>query len=604
MRVRLRHRCCCDSIPTGERKGGMVPTMIRRGLVPIAAVILGLVMLPHAPASAAITITPVRQVGSSGHAELYGWGAATFPDGTVAIGDYWNYRVQRYAKDGSPIGTVQARTGGFPHGAPYGLATDPVTGDLYVGNPDNGANVLKYSISGQPILSFGSPGSGANRFRYPRGVAVASDRTVFVADARDDTVSAHNSQGQELYSVSGSQVPNPRGIAVDAQDNVYVGDSQLRRVQVFNKNLQYQRSFGYGQLGGDVRGVAVDKANGWVYVVDAASGKVYKYTTGGTLLLSFGALGSGPGQFNGGGRDVTVDGDGNVWVGDMPNFRVQKFSPSGQFIAEIPDPPDPPPDGGFAEPRDVAVDSDGDVFVADTHNWRMQKFAPAGQFVTKWGNRATFNYQKGTMVDRVSGAVYVCDTDAGRLRKYDSSGTSQLWSRTGFKCFGGAVSNDGTSVYVADTQNARVVQVSAATGSTIRTIASRGSSNGQVQMPRDVAVAGDGTIWVSDSTRNTIQQFGANGGYLGRVGQSGSSTSSFRQAWGVAVAGSYVLVADSTANQIKIWTTSGTFVCAFGGGGSGLGQFQAPKGMDYNAGKLYVVEQTGERVQVLDVGLS
>ena len=50
------------------------------------------------------------------------------------------------------------------------------------------------------------------------------------------------------------------------------------------------------------------------------------------LLLSFGAEGTGPGQFSGGGRDITVDGDGNVWVGDMPNFRVQKFSPTGQFL--------------------------------------------------------------------------------------------------------------------------------------------------------------------------------------------------------------------------------------------------------------------------------
>ena len=59
-----------------------------------------------APAGAATTVTPVRIIGGSGHAGLYGWGAATLNDGSVLIGDYWNFRIQHYAKDGTFLGTL------------------------------------------------------------------------------------------------------------------------------------------------------------------------------------------------------------------------------------------------------------------------------------------------------------------------------------------------------------------------------------------------------------------------------------------------------------------------------------------------------------------
>jgi sugar lactone lactonase YvrE len=70
---------------------------------------------------------------------------------------------------------------------------------------------------------------------------------------------------------------------------------------------------------------------------------------------------------------VTVDGQGNVWVGDMPGFRAQVFSPSGQFLFQVPASGGEPPEGGFNQPRGVSVDAQGNVFVTDTHNWRVQK---------------------------------------------------------------------------------------------------------------------------------------------------------------------------------------------------------------------------------------
>ena len=335
---------------------------------------------------------------------------------------------------------------------------------------------------------------------------------------------------------------------------------------------------------------------------------MYKFTTAGQLLLHFGAEGTGPGQFSGGGRDITVDGDGNVWVGDMPNFRVQKFSPTGTFLDLAPDPPEPPPPGGFNEPRAVGVDAQGNVFVADTQNWRIQKFDPTGAFSLQWGSRGSrgtgtskFNYPKGLAVDRTSGAVYVCDTDNGQIKKYDNNGVF-VWQVNAAKgSLGADVAPDG-SLYIADTANARVLQLAAATGARLQVIGTRGSGTGQFQYPTGVAVDTDGSIWVTDTTRDIVQHLSATGAYLGQVASRGTGDNRLQEGWDVEVFGNDILVSDAATDQIKVWTKQGTFVTAFGSTGTGLGQFQQPKGMDLTPdGRLFVEEQLGERVQELRV---
>src|SRR5208282_3664454 len=85
-----------------------------------------------------------------------------------------------------------------------------------------------------------------------------------------------------------------------------------------------------------------------------------------SLLLAWGAQGSGPGQFyNPWG--VAVDSSGNVYVVDYGNNRVEKFTSSGTFVtqwgsygSENSGP------GQFNLPSGVAVDSSGNVYVTDS----------------------------------------------------------------------------------------------------------------------------------------------------------------------------------------------------------------------------------------------
>src|SRR5256885_34166 len=163
------------------RMGRRTAAALRMTLVLNLALVVTLVVAVEHGHAAGFQITPVRQIGGSGHAGLYGWGAATLPDGSVLIGDYWNYRIVHYAKDGTPLGTVVAPAS--THKDPYGIGVDPTNGDIYFGDVDGAATVDKYSADGRFLLQFGAKGTGPNHFVYPSRVAVATDRTVYVADS-------------------------------------------------------------------------------------------------------------------------------------------------------------------------------------------------------------------------------------------------------------------------------------------------------------------------------------------------------------------------------------------------------------------------------------
>jgi DNA-binding beta-propeller fold protein YncE len=604
-----------------RRRGQLGRTITSVVLVAAALQVAG------SPADAAVTASAIRQVGTSGHAGLYGWGAATLNDGSVLIGDYWNFRIVHYSKAGVNLGTVvDTNTKGIgptQHQSPYGIAVDPVTNDVYFADVDGGKTVDKYSATGQYLLSFGANGTGRGKFMYPSQIAVGADRRVYVSDQWDHNIVVHDPNGNELFQfgtngTGNGQFRQPRGLDFDSQNRLFVVDNYNLRVEVFDAEGRYLSKFGSrgtnpGQFnpGADLRGLAVDQDNGFVYVVDAASGYVSKFDTSGNYLLRFGGFGPGNGKFPGGGRDVTVDGDGNIWVGDMPGFRAQKFSPSGQFLLAVPNPAEPPPPGGFNQPRGVALDAAGNIFVSDTHNFRIQKFAADGTFVTEWGDRGGgnygFNYARGLGVDIRDGSVVVADTDNHMIKKFSNNGTF-IWSVGGFGTAVGKFTNphsldvgpDGR-IYVADTQNGRV-QVLSSTGASLLTFGSKGTGNGQFQFPRGIAVDADGSIWVSDSIRGIVQHFSATGDYLGKFGAPGSADSQLLRAADVEVDASRVYVADVDTSKIKTWTKAGVFDGAFGGGGTQLGKMQAPHGMDLTpAGRLYVAEQTGERVQEFSV---
>lgn len=194
------------------------------------------------------------------------------------------------------------------------------------------------------------------------------------------------------YGARAGELIEPNGIAVDQQNgDVFIVDSNNRRVEKFSRDGAFLLAWGWG----------------------VADGKTHALQTCHTRCFA-GFGGAGIGQL-GFAEGVAVDNDplspsyGDVYVVDIGNHRVQKFTPAGEFLlmfgGEVNEtahnngeradedlcPVNPgdrcnagrvgPADGQFEFPVEgsfIAVGSDGTVYVGDLN--RVQEFSPAGTY--------------------------------------------------------------------------------------------------------------------------------------------------------------------------------------------------------------------------------
>ena len=583
------------------------------------------------PAQGAATLTHFRLIadGVDGNAFLYAWGAETLKNGDVLIGDYWNYSIKRFESNGDFVTELLEDTQGSERGshlAPYGIAVQPNGRAFFVGDVDAQRTVDKYATDGSFLFDFGGP----SRYTYPAYPAVASDRRIVVADSRSHRISVTNRAGDELFRFGTTgdgpgQFRTPRGIdicrrcAPGGDDWLFVADSGNARAQKWllkrggtsPASVEFLKSFGGARFGGggNLRGLAVDEKRGFVYVVDAFTGFTNRFDLRGHFLSRFGGKGRGPGRFPTGGRSVTVDGRGRVWVSDLAQFRVHVFARNGAYRFQVPREPQPPPLGGFNTPSDVAVDEQGFIWVIDTMNQRFQKFSPAGVALEQWGLRGGpqaygFNYPRGIAVDD-SGpngncptytCVIVADSDTGSIVKYDADGDF-LWSYGAgtapegqHKAWSVAVDENGR-VYAAELGQHDVLVLSPG-GNPLGTFGAA-----RLDDPRGIAVdPSDGSIWVADSVTDTVQHFDSwanDFGFLDEIVL--NDDTAVQQTMDVQVSGTHVYVTDTKGNKILVWDKSGDFV-GIAAQASGAGSVLGPMGMDIANGHLYVAETTRNRI--------
>jgi DNA-binding beta-propeller fold protein YncE len=272
----------------------------------------------------------------------------------------------------------------------------------------------------------------------PYGMSVDSKGRLYVADQKVGAIFIFNTETKETELIRNGFEAHfglINSVAVDDSDRVFVSDGKLGKVMVFNAKHQVENQI---KNLVDPVGLAIDKENRLLYVVDTQQDQVLVYDADSLKpLRKIGTAGkkhtlTTPGDFALP-TDVAVDKDGNVYVTDTLNWRVEIFDAEGKYIRQFGQHCDAI--GCFQRPKGIAVDNDGHIWVVDTGLSLVQAYNSDGALLGFVGgpgrNLGQFNDPMGITIDqnnrmfvseqypwgRVQQFRYITDAEAEQLKK-------------------------------------------------------------------------------------------------------------------------------------------------------------------------------------------
>jgi sugar lactone lactonase YvrE len=511
-----------------------------------------------------------------------------------------------------------------------GIALDK-NNNLYVADRGNHV-ILKISsagvittiagVSGTPGKSDGA--AGAALFNQPAGLAVDPNGNVWVADSGNNAVRLISNGNVTtvatfspvLGNLSGFTVAaSPSGIAIDAGGNALVsciGTNSIRRISrsaVVTTFAGMEGSDGHVDDSGYRARFALPWAiaigpDGAAYVADDETSVIRKVTPNGFATTLAGGNNQGIGIDGPGAsatfsapRGITVDRNGNIFVGDVGNSTIRKITPTGIVstfagLAEARGSTDGVGTAArFGGPSGIVADADGTLYVSDTENNTIRKITPDGAVSTLAGtaglsghvdgigSAARFSSPNGIALDG-QGNLVVADYSTGFIRKVTLGGvvTTVNPSRTNsglgadFGTPAGIAVDHKGNIYVADADFS-VLKMIAPDGS-ITTIGGTagitGSTDGISQIarfnqPNGLALDANDNLYIADTFNNTIRVGSANAPAL-LAPVRANSTMQFGETQTLSVAASGALAFQWYVNgQPILGATSSSYVAGFGG---------------------------------------
>jgi DNA-binding beta-propeller fold protein YncE len=259
----------------------------------------------------------------------------------------------------------------------------------------------------------------------PYGIAVDSKNNLYVADQKVGAIFIFNTETRDVELIKNKvQAHFARiiGLAMDDGDRLFVADPGLRHVLVFNAAHKAEEVITDGMV--SPGSLAIDRENRQLYVSDVELDQVLVYDAD-TLKLkrAIGTTGhkhelTTPGDFAKP-TGVAVDQEGNLYVCDTLNDRIEIFAADGKFISTFGKAGDGP--GFFARPKGVAIDGDNHIWVADGQQDRVQVFNQEAQLLISFGGHGLlpgqFQGLVGVAVDKMN-RVFTSEIFPGRVQQF------------------------------------------------------------------------------------------------------------------------------------------------------------------------------------------
>lgn len=265
---------------------------------------------------------------------------------------------------------------------------------------------------------------------------------------------------------------------------------------------------------------------------------------------------------------------------------------------------------GLAKPYGVAV-REGRVYVTDTEQRVVMLFdIPNGRF-RQFGEEDPGKLLKpiGIAISN-QGEIYVADITARRIVVYDQEGhylrtlgSDELLRRPS----GVAISPDGTRVYVVDVggldnEDHHVQVLDTQSGALLQTIGTRGSEDGQFNLPLQAATGPDGTLYVVDGGNFRVEAFDPTGRFLFAFGEPGRFPGQFARPKGIATdPDGNIYVVDTAFGNVQIFNNRGQLLMFIGNRDRAgkPGKFFLPAGVAVGADRrIYMVDQYFRKVEV------
>jgi len=438
---------------------------------------------------------------------------------------------------------------------------------------------------------------------------------------------------EEPYPTDAQHVNTPYGLFIDDSGNLYVVEERGYRMLKFDAAGANQLIVGHAGLPwhhddylSSPKDVAVKSSDGHIWVV--MDHCIKEFDTDGTPVQRFPDAdpwntGADNEHLNGP-RGIAFDTVGRLYVSDTENHRVQvyTFTVEGSLVysTTIGETGVAGSDNiHFNRPTQIAFDSSDRLYVADTGNFRVQRCT----YAAGWTCTTFHGGSEGSGDDELSSwacgigtddndNVYIADTGNHRVKKCNSAGTCSTFAN-GFTGASGVAADSSGNVYVSDWDDGTIRKYSSSGGALGAFAGVSGvpyvADNVRLNTPWGIAVASDGSIYVTENRGLRLVKLNAAGiqqWTFGQAGVYGDDNTHLGSWWAgsegnVAIdAAGRVYVPDTGNNRIQIFSSNGAYSTTFGSTGNGDYEFECPTGVAISPvnGDIYVTDHCNHRIQV------